>query len=122
MRASVISAVLFAAVLIFVFSSTGWLSGFFHSLLNLCIDLPEELPAADGGEIERIAQKWSAAKPAILLFYDKAEIDALDKAVYELQFACERKDEKEYAAARAAVIYEIRQVCDMIEIRAENIF
>ena len=122
MRASVISAVLFAAVLIFVFSSTGWLSGFFHSLLNLCSDLPDT-PTEQSGEItDMIVRKWKSAKPAVLLFYDKSEIDALDKAVYELQSAYERKDEKEYAAAAAAVLYEIQQVCDMIEIRAENIF
>lgn len=120
MRASVISAVLFAAVLIFVFSSTGWLSGFFKSLLDLCEDLPDT-PASDGGKTELLSQKWKSGKTAVLLFYDKSRIDALDKAVSELQSACEREDEKEYAAARAAVIYEIRQVTDMIRISPENI-
>ncbi len=118
MRASVISAVIFSAVLIFVFSSTGWLSGFFKTLLDMCESLPEKPPSE---ETVIIAEKWKNGKTAVLLFFDKAEIDALDKAVYELYSANERGGEEAYAKAKTALIYEIKQVCDMIMIKPENI-
>ena len=122
MRASVISAVLLLAVLIIVFSSAGWLSGFFQTLFDLSNELPENITDADEKRITDVADAWSRGKFAVLLFFDKAEIDSIDKAVNDLIRAYSGRDNEKYKAARDDLIYEIKQVSYMIKIKPENIF
>ena len=122
MRASVISAVLLLAVLIIVFSSAGWLSGFFQTLFDLSNELPENITDADEKRITDVIAAWSHGKFAVLLFFDKAEIDSIDKAVNDLKNAYSERDNEKYKAAKDDLIYEIKQVSDMIKIKPENIF
>lgn len=122
MRASVISAVLLIAVLIIVFSSAGWLSGFFQTLFDLSNKLPENITDTDDERISDVTDTWARGKFAVLLFFDKAEIDSIDKAVNDLNRAYTAQNNEKYKAARGDLIYEIKQVSDMIKIKAENIF
>lgn len=122
MRASVISAVLLIAVLIIVFSSAGWLSGFFQTLFDLSNKLPENITDTDDERISDVTDTWARGKFAVLLFFDKAEIDSIDKAVNDLNRAYTEQNNEKYKAAKDDLIYEIKQVSDMIKIKAENIF
>ena len=58
MRALAVSVILLCVILIYVFSSTAYLSGFFSELLELCSDMP---PALDGAE--EAAQSPPARRP-----------------------------------------------------------
>ncbi len=122
MRASVISAVLLFAVLTIVFSSAGWLSGFFQTLYDISNALHGDINTAEEADVQRVENKWKSGKTAVLLFFDKAEIDSIDKAVNDLVSAYSGRDGEKYKAARNDLIYEIKQVSDMIKIKAENIF
>ncbi len=122
MRALIISAVLFAVVVIFVFSSSAWLSGFFSRLLYEAegladIDSPDVSVLAD-----KTADEWKKGKFAVLLFFDKEETDNIDASLDKLINAAKNKDEKEYTAAKIQLRYEIKRMKDMLDIRFENIF
>ncbi len=122
MRALIISAVLFAVVVIFVFSSSAWLSGFFSRLLYEAegladIDSPDVSVLAD-----KTADEWKKGKFAVLLFFDKEETDNIDSSLDKLTNAAKNKDEKEYTAAKIQLRYEIKRMKDMLDIRFENIF
>ena len=122
MRALIISAVLFAVVVIFVFSSSAWLSGFFSRLLYEAegladIDSPDASVKAD-----ITADEWKKGKFAVLLFFDKEETDNIDASLDKLINAAKNKDEKEYTAAKIQLRYEIKRMKDMLDIRFENIF
>ena len=122
MRALIISAVLFAVVVIFVFSSSAWLSGFFSRLLYEAegladIDSPDASAKAD-----KTADEWKKGKFAVLLFFDKEETDNIDASLDKLINAAKNKDEKEYTAAKIQLRYEIKRMKDMLDIRFENIF
>ena len=118
MRALIISSVLLAAVLIFVFSSSAWLSGFFSQLFDTASELTDKDPAA----AENIASKWRAGKFAVLLFFDKEETDNIDSSLYKLLCAADTGDEKEYTAAANELRFEIKRMYDMLDMRFENIF
>lgn len=112
MRALIISAVLLAVVLIFVFSSSAWLSGFFSKLF--------EMTGSDGPDSAvRISNAWKKGKITVLLFFDKEETDDIDKSLDKMISAA---DEKEYTAALNELRYEIKRMKDMLDIRLENIF
>ena len=122
MRALIISAALFAVVVIFVFSSSAWLSGFFSRLLYEAegladIDSPDASVKAD-----KTADEWKKGKFAVLLFFDKEETDNIDASIDKLINAAKNKDEKEYTAAKIQLRYEIKRMKDMLDIRFENIF
>ena len=122
MRALIISAALFAVVVIFVFSSSAWLSGFFSRLLYEAegladIDSPDSSVKAD-----KTADEWKKGKFAALLFFDKEETDNIDASLDKLINAAKNKDEKEYTAAKIQLRYEIKRMKDMFDIKFENIF
>ncbi len=122
MRALIISAALFAVVVIFVFSSSAWLSGFFSRLLYEAegladIDSPDVSVLAD-----KTADEWKKGKFAVLLFFDKEETDNIDASLDKLINSAKNKDEKEYTAAKIQLRYEIKRMKDMLDIRFENIF
>lgn len=122
MRALIISAALFAVVVIFVFSSSAWLSGFFSRLLYEA----EGLPDIDSPDLyersNKTADEWKTGKFAVLLFFDKEETDNIDASLDKLTNAAKNKDEKEYTAAKIQLRYEIKRMKDMLDIRFENIF
>ncbi|MBR6922538.1 MAG: DUF4363 family protein, partial [Clostridia bacterium] len=114
--------VLFAVVVIFVFSSSAWLSGFFSRLLYEA----EGLADIDSPDVSVLAGKtadeWKKGKFAVLLFFDKEETDNIDASLDKLINAAKNKDEKEYTAAKIQLRYEIKRMKDMLDIRFENIF
>lgn len=116
MRALIISSVLLAVVVIFVFSSSAWLSGFFSKLLTQAdgLDYSKE-------DAQSVSDAWKNGKFAVLLFFDKQETDNIDASLDKLINSAE-KDEKEYTAAANELRYEIRRMKDMLDMRFENIF
>ena len=122
MRALIISAVLLAVVMIFVFSSSAWLSGFFSKLLDTVNDLPDVNSPYTSDKSAHAAEKWKTGKFAVLLFFDKEETDNIDSSLDRLLNAEKNKDEKEYTAAADELRFEIKRMKDMLDIRFENIF
>lgn len=119
MRALIISAVLLAVVVIFVFSSSAWLSGFFSKLFEFADGLTDNISTDDAENIVRI---WKKGKFTVLLFFDKEETDNIDSSLDKLTAACKNGDQKEYTAASNELRYEIKRMKDMLDIRFENIF
>ncbi len=117
MRALVISAVLLLTVMIFVFSSTGWLSGFFE---RLC-DKVAALPDTPGGNVDELYDMWYGSKPVVLLICDKQEIDYTERALEKLKKASSDNDEREYAAARSELLYEISRMKTMLAPELRNV-
>lgn len=122
MRALIISAVLFTVVVIFVFSSSAWLSGFFSKLLVYAEDLPEINSPDSSKKINETLKCWNNGKGAVLLFFHKEKIDKIDGSLNKLAVSYKEDDEKEYNAAKNELLYEIGCVIEMIEIKHENIF
>lgn len=122
MRALIISSVLLAVAVIFVFSSSAWLSGFFSRLSDAANALPDidspDLPVKS----KQAAEMWKNGKFTVLLFFDKEETDNIDSSFDRLAGAGKNKDEKEYTAAKQQLRYEIKRMKDMLDIRFENIF
>ncbi|MBQ7700335.1 MAG: DUF4363 family protein [Clostridia bacterium] len=119
MRALIISAVLLAAVVIFVFSSSAWLSGFFSKLYGLADELTGTV-SKDAAN--NVYQAWKNGKFTVLLFFDKEETDNIDASLEKLVNAANDKNEKEYTAATNELRYEIKRMKDMLDIRFENVF
>ena len=122
MRALIISSVLLAVVVIFVFSSSAWLSGFFSRLLYMANDLPDINSPHTAKKSAKTANEWKNGKFAVLLFFDKEETDNIDASLNRLLYAEENSDEKEYTAAVEELRFEIKRMKDMLDIRFENIF
>lgn len=120
MRALLISAALLAAVLIYVFSSTVYLSGFFSELLESSFALPDS-PGSAEDAVKELYGKWAAAKPAVIMLTDRSEADGIDAAFQRLIGAAEAEDEKEYTAAVAGLRYEIEQMLQFIAPSAGNV-
>ena len=121
MRALIISAALLAAVVTVVFSSAGWLSGFFSELLDRTDGLPEDLSAECAGMADALSDKWYGGRLAAVFFFDKAEVDNVDRALNDLASACASGDEKEYTAAKKTLRYEIKRLYDMTLCKPENV-
>ena len=122
MRALIISVALLIAVVIFVFSSSAWLSGFFSKLLALSDSLPE-INAPDISETAvRLSDTWKNGKAAVLLFFDKEKTDNIDSSLDRLINAVKITDEKEFTAAVNELRFEIRRMKEMLQIKFENIF
>ncbi len=122
MRALIICAVLFAVVVIFVFSSSGWLSGFFSKLLSLSDNLPEITADDVSNVVNEVSKAWKEGKAAVLLFFDKEETDNIDGSINKLIGAVKNMDEKEYTAAVNELRFEIRRMMEMLRIKFENVF
>ena len=122
MRALIICAVLFAVVVIFVFSSSGWLSGFFSKLLSLSDNLPEITADDVSNVVNEVSKAWKEGKAAVLLFFDKEETDNIDGSINKLIGAVKNMDEKEYTAAVNELRFEIRRMMEMLQIKFENVF
>ena len=122
MRALIICAVLFAVVVIFVFSSSGWLSGFFSKLLSLSDNLPEITADDVSNVVNEVSKAWKEGKAAVLLFFDKEETDNIDGSINKLIGAVTNMDEKEYTAAVNELRFEIRRMMEMLRIKFENVF
>lgn len=122
MRALIICAVLFAVVVIFVFSSSGWLSGFFSKLLSLSDNLPEITADDVSNVVNEVSRAWKEGKAAVLLFFDKEETDNIDGSINKLIGAVKNMDEKEYTAAVNELRFEIRRMMEMLRIKFENVF
>ena len=118
MRALVISAVLLAAVMIFVFSSSAWLSGFFSRLYNTANDLPD---TAENADVSELYDLWYGKKTFVLLVCDKEEIDYTERALERLKKACSDLDEKEYSAAKSELLYEIIRMKTMLTPNLKNV-
>ena len=121
MRALIISAVLLAVVVIFVFSSSAWLSGFFSKLLDTANGLDFNSPESSD-KTDKAEKKWKTGKFAVLLFFDKEETDNIDSSLDRLLNAEKNNDEKEYTAAAEELRFEIKRMKDMLDIRFVNIF
>lgn len=120
MRALAVSVILLCVILIYVFSSTAYLSGFFSELLELCSDMP---PALDGAEeaLSVIRAEWERGKPTVLMLADRSEADGIDAALERLVGAVDSRDEKEYTAAVSGLRYEIVQMIGFITPGVDNV-
>ena len=120
MRALYLSAALLAAGVVYVFSSTAYLSGFFSELLTYTDRMPND-PAEAAEALDGLRDKWKRGKPAVIMLVDRGEADGIDTALQRLLGAVESGDGKEYTAAVAGLRYEIEQIMSFIRPSAENV-
>ena len=122
MRALVISAILLSVMIIYVFSSSAWLSGFFSKLLAAVDSLPASLYDVSGDDIKRVCRLWGSGSSAVIMMTDRSAADLIDDAFARLSEAYASNDEKEYTAALTGLRYEILQMIRLIRVSAENVF
>ena len=120
MRALAVSVILLCVILLYVFSSTAYLSGFFSELLGLCSSLPDTLDGAEDA-LSVFREKWERGKPAVIMLADRSEADGIDAALERLIGAVDSGDEKEYTAAVSGLRYEIIQMTEFITPGLENV-
>ena len=121
MRSLAVAAVLLCVIAIYVFSSTVYLSGFFHGFLTEIDSLPE---SPDGCEDEagRVFLEWERGRAAVIILTDRTEADRIADAVQRLIASASSGDEKEYTAAVKQLRYETEQMIRYISPSFYNVF